>query len=95
MKRTILSIGFGALAVVLLAGVCFLLPTPGARLFIAPGEFLADFFEPLTPDALVTAITGDEGGPGEAIALFLLWSVIFWWLVLSMASFFATSRRKA
>jgi hypothetical protein len=95
MKRAILSMGFGALAVVSLAGICFLLPTPGVRLFVAPGELFADVFLPLTPRTLVTALTGDEGGPGEAIALFLLWSAAFWWLVFSVASFFATSRRKA
>lgn len=86
-KRAFLVSVFAGLvlAPVLMAAVMFLIPDIGTRVVLFPGEILASVVGPIL-GSVVTSLA-PEGGPGAAVALFLLGSFLFWWLVLSAGSF--------
>jgi hypothetical protein len=94
LRNVFLSALLGALGVVCLATVCYLLPRAGIRIFLFPGQAITPIALPLVPASLGELIAGDEGGPAAAISLFLFFAAAFWWLVFSSISYALFARRR-
>jgi hypothetical protein len=94
IKRLLLSLGLGLVLTVLFAGLtAFLVPGVGVRLFLFPGKLLTPVLGPIIP-TYITYVMAPHGGPQAVLALFLVGSFSFWWLLLAVVTFFFLTPRE-